>query len=161
MALRRACVREATAGTGAKLVKMGGMNAGSESVRSESGALQASRGSGGGSNGGNARGWALLHDPLHNRDTAFKTNSRAHFGLRGLVPPAVENLEQQVSTAACAVAGQLGAAWCGLAQRRARRTRFQQSSIADRWLAGSTMLPPLLLPPPRRPPLAPLHRSTA
>ena len=42
-------------------------------------------------------GFALLHDPLNNRDTAFKANSRAHFGLRGLVPPAVESLEQQVA----------------------------------------------------------------
>jgi malate dehydrogenase (oxaloacetate-decarboxylating) len=42
------------------------------------------------------RGRALLQDPRFNRGTAFTVEERAALGLRGLLPPAVIPLEQQV-----------------------------------------------------------------
>jgi malate dehydrogenase (oxaloacetate-decarboxylating) len=44
-------------------------------------------------------GVALLEDPILNRGTAFTTEERARFGLDGLLPPAVETLEQQCARA--------------------------------------------------------------
>ncbi len=42
------------------------------------------------------RGRELLHDPILNRGTAFSSEERDEFGLRGLLPAGVETLEQQV-----------------------------------------------------------------
>jgi len=42
------------------------------------------------------KGPEVLHDPLWNKGTAFSQYERDHLGLRGLVPPAVKNLEAQV-----------------------------------------------------------------
>ena len=42
------------------------------------------------------RGNDLLECPLQNRGTAFSTIERKHLGLLGLLPPAVETLEEQV-----------------------------------------------------------------
>ena len=44
----------------------------------------------------NARGSALLADPLTNKGTAFSTEERAALHLDGLVPPAVCTIEQQL-----------------------------------------------------------------
>src|ERR1035437_143660 len=41
-------------------------------------------------------GMRVLEDPLTNKGTAFSEEERSGLGLRGLVPPAVETLEQQV-----------------------------------------------------------------
>ena len=43
-----------------------------------------------------ARGIAVLDDPMLNRGTAFTMDERDHLGLRGLLPPSVETIEQQV-----------------------------------------------------------------
>ncbi|ETK34220.1 NAD-dependent malic enzyme [Microbispora sp. ATCC PTA-5024] len=45
------------------------------------------------------RGLSVLHDPLLNKGTAFTREERAEFGLDGLVPPAVETLDQQARRA--------------------------------------------------------------
>jgi malate dehydrogenase (oxaloacetate-decarboxylating) len=42
------------------------------------------------------RGTRLLADPLTNKGTAFTEAERKAFGLDGLLPPAIESLEQQV-----------------------------------------------------------------
>ena len=42
------------------------------------------------------RGRDLLNDPILNRGTAFSSEERDEFGLRGLLPAGVESLEQQV-----------------------------------------------------------------
>lgn len=42
-------------------------------------------------------GTALFHDPLLNKGTAFTKQEREAFGLCGLLPPRVANLEQQVA----------------------------------------------------------------
>lgn len=42
-------------------------------------------------------GAALLHDPLLNKGTAFTDAERAALGLRGLLPPHVHTLEEQVA----------------------------------------------------------------
>ena len=42
------------------------------------------------------RGAALLHDPLWNKGTAFTMAERDKFGLRGLLPPAVKDINYQV-----------------------------------------------------------------
>ena len=42
------------------------------------------------------RGARLLADPLTNKGTAFTEAERRAFGLDGLLPPAIESLEQQV-----------------------------------------------------------------
>ena len=44
-------------------------------------------------------GVALLEDPISNRGTAFTSEERARLGLDGLLPPAVETLEQQCARA--------------------------------------------------------------
>ncbi len=44
-------------------------------------------------------GAALLEDPVCNRGTAFTSEERARLGLDGLLPPAVETLEQQCARA--------------------------------------------------------------
>src|ERR1039458_217851 len=41
-------------------------------------------------------GMRVLEDPLTNKGTAFSEEERSELGLRGLVPTAVETLEQQV-----------------------------------------------------------------
>jgi malate dehydrogenase (oxaloacetate-decarboxylating)(NADP+) len=46
-----------------------------------------------------ATGTLLLHDAAVNRDTAFSAESRLALGLHGLLPPAVETLEQQMARA--------------------------------------------------------------
>ncbi|GHK01369.1 NAD-dependent malic enzyme [Streptomyces sp. Y2F8-2] len=46
-----------------------------------------------------ARGTALLADPLLNKGTAFTREERAQLGLDGLLPPAVESLDEQVARA--------------------------------------------------------------
>ena len=43
------------------------------------------------------KGFALFHDPLQNRGSAFNTEQRAANGLEGLLPPAVDTLEIQVA----------------------------------------------------------------
>ncbi|MFJ9742342.1 NAD-dependent malic enzyme [Streptomyces sp. NPDC101166] len=45
------------------------------------------------------RGTALLSDPLRNRGTAFSRRDRADLGLDGLLPPAVETLDEQADRA--------------------------------------------------------------
>ena len=40
-------------------------------------------------------GFALLHDPLLNRGTAFTEKERDALGLRGLLPPHVHTQEEQ------------------------------------------------------------------
>ncbi|MFF3737919.1 NAD-dependent malic enzyme [Streptomyces sp. NPDC002566] len=45
------------------------------------------------------RGTALLCDPLRNRGTAFSRRDRAELGLDGLLPPAVETLDEQADRA--------------------------------------------------------------
>lgn len=42
-------------------------------------------------------GHELLNDPIRNRGTGFSQAERQAFGLRGLLPPAVETLEDQVA----------------------------------------------------------------
>jgi malate dehydrogenase (oxaloacetate-decarboxylating)(NADP+) len=41
-------------------------------------------------------GVALLDDPIRNKGTAFTPDERKRFGLEGLLPPSVENLDRQV-----------------------------------------------------------------
>src|SRR5262249_40696556 len=48
----------------------------------------------------------LLADPLINRGTAFNDSDRTRLGLRGLLPAAVETLDQQVARAYAAFAEQ-------------------------------------------------------
>ena len=43
------------------------------------------------------RGQEVLQDPRINRGTAFTEAERAHLGLEGMLPPAVETMEQQAS----------------------------------------------------------------
>ncbi len=43
------------------------------------------------------RGTRLLHDPIHNKGTAFTEAERDAFGLRGLLPPRVATQELQVT----------------------------------------------------------------
>jgi len=50
-----------------------------------------------GANGGLPHGAALLHDPLLNKGTAFTAAEREALGLRGLLPPHVHSLEEQVA----------------------------------------------------------------
>ncbi|MER7923166.1 NAD-dependent malic enzyme [Streptomyces sp. NPDC096057] len=45
------------------------------------------------------RGTTLLADPLRNKGTAFDPQERAELGLEGLLPPAVETLDQQADRA--------------------------------------------------------------
>lgn len=45
------------------------------------------------------RGHALLADPLRNKSTAFTPRERAELGLDGLLPPAVETLDEQTERA--------------------------------------------------------------
>jgi malate dehydrogenase (oxaloacetate-decarboxylating)(NADP+) len=42
-------------------------------------------------------GQRLLHDPAHNKGTAFSYEERVALGLRGLVPPGINTMEEQVS----------------------------------------------------------------
>jgi malate dehydrogenase (oxaloacetate-decarboxylating)(NADP+) len=42
------------------------------------------------------RGVKLLHDPIRNKGTAFSEAERDALGLRGLLPPRVDSIEQQV-----------------------------------------------------------------
>ncbi|GII32700.1 NAD-dependent malic enzyme [Planotetraspora mira] len=46
-----------------------------------------------------ARGLEVLRDPLLNKGTAFTEEERAELGLEGLVPPAVETLDEQARRA--------------------------------------------------------------
>ena len=43
------------------------------------------------------KGFALFHDPLQNRGSAFTVDQRVAQGLEGLLPPAVDSLETQVA----------------------------------------------------------------
>ena len=51
------------------------------------------------------RGTALLTDPMRNKGTAFTLPERADLGLTGLLPPAVETLDQQADRAYAAYLG--------------------------------------------------------
>ncbi|MEU9268458.1 NAD-dependent malic enzyme [Streptomyces sp. NPDC048251] len=51
------------------------------------------------------QGTALLSDPLHNKGTAFSATERAEFGLDGLLPAAVETLDDQADRAYAAFVG--------------------------------------------------------
>ena len=42
-------------------------------------------------------GYRLLHDPVHNRGSAFTVEERQSRGIEGLLPPAVDSLETQVA----------------------------------------------------------------
>jgi hypothetical protein len=42
-------------------------------------------------------GYALLHNPRSNKGTAFTAAERRAYGLEGLLPPAVTNIELQVA----------------------------------------------------------------
>ncbi|MDE1147113.1 MAG: NAD-dependent malic enzyme [Azospirillaceae bacterium] len=42
-------------------------------------------------------GWPLLRDPRRNRGSAYTEAERQHYGLEGLLPPAVSSLEHQVA----------------------------------------------------------------
>jgi malate dehydrogenase (oxaloacetate-decarboxylating)(NADP+) len=42
------------------------------------------------------RGVALLDDPMRNKGTAFTSEERRQYGLEGLLPHAVENLDRFV-----------------------------------------------------------------
>ena len=42
-------------------------------------------------------GYSLLHDPVHNRGSAFTLKERQKNGIEGLLPPAVDSLETQVA----------------------------------------------------------------
>jgi malate dehydrogenase (oxaloacetate-decarboxylating)(NADP+) len=44
----------------------------------------------------NLQGQALLDDPVRNKGTAFTLKERRKYGLEGLLPPSVENLDRQV-----------------------------------------------------------------
>ena len=44
---------------------------------------------------GGLRGMELLDTPIWNKGTAFDEAERAAFGLRGLLPPHIESLEEQ------------------------------------------------------------------
>jgi malic enzyme len=50
-------------------------------------------------NGGPARGERILRDPMHNKDTAFTLEERRRLGIDGLLPGAVQTIEQQVALA--------------------------------------------------------------
>lgn len=43
-----------------------------------------------------ARGVNLLHDPLWNKGTAHTESERERLGLRGLLPPRIMSMDQQV-----------------------------------------------------------------
>jgi hypothetical protein len=47
----------------------------------------------------NQRGYAVITNPLLNRDDAFTLEERAKLGISGLIPPAVNTLEQQAKRA--------------------------------------------------------------
>ncbi|KPI23668.1 malic protein NAD-binding protein [Actinobacteria bacterium OV320] len=51
------------------------------------------------------QGTALLSDPLRNKGTAFSVTERAEFGLDGLLPSAVETLDDQADRAYAAFVG--------------------------------------------------------
>ncbi|MFF0156619.1 NAD-dependent malic enzyme [Streptomyces sp. NPDC005263] len=51
------------------------------------------------------QGTALLYDPLRNKGTAFSAAERAELGLDGLLPPAVETLDDQADRAYAAFLG--------------------------------------------------------
>ncbi|WP_069767940.1 NAD-dependent malic enzyme [Streptomyces sp. LUP30] len=51
------------------------------------------------------RGAAVLYDPLRNKGTAFSATERAEFGLDGLLPPAMETLDDQADRAYAAFLG--------------------------------------------------------
>ena len=42
-------------------------------------------------------GYDLLHDPRHNKGTAFTESERRTYGLEGLLPPAVTSIELQIA----------------------------------------------------------------
>src|SRR5690242_20988574 len=42
-------------------------------------------------------GYALLHNPRLNKGTAFTAAERRAYGLEGLLPPAITNIELQVA----------------------------------------------------------------
>ena len=44
-------------------------------------------------------GEAILRDPMRNKDAAFTLEERRRLGVDGLLPPAVQTIEQQVATA--------------------------------------------------------------
>ena len=44
----------------------------------------------------NKKGGSLIHDPLLNKGTGFSKTERDELGIRGLVPPRVVNIEEQM-----------------------------------------------------------------
>jgi malate dehydrogenase (oxaloacetate-decarboxylating)(NADP+) len=42
-------------------------------------------------------GYRLLHDPRLNKGTAFTEAERRKYGLEGLLPPAVTNIDVQIA----------------------------------------------------------------
>lgn len=46
---------------------------------------------------GTATGPAVLRDPLHNKGSAFSERERDALGVRGLLPPRAESLDEQVA----------------------------------------------------------------
>ena len=42
-------------------------------------------------------GYDLLHDPVRNKGTAFTERERNELGLRGLLPPRVDTMREQVT----------------------------------------------------------------
>ena len=44
-----------------------------------------------------SRGLQVLDDPQTNRGTAFTLPERAHLGLHGLLPPMVEEIDDQIA----------------------------------------------------------------
>src|SRR5450759_3228759 len=46
-----------------------------------------------------ANGEQILRDPMRNKDAAFTLAERRRLGIDGLLPPAVQTIEQQVATA--------------------------------------------------------------
>jgi malate dehydrogenase (oxaloacetate-decarboxylating) len=55
-----------------------------------------------------ASGETLLRAPLLNKGTAFSAGERAELGLNGLLPPAIESLEQQTARALAAYHAEAG-----------------------------------------------------
>jgi len=47
-------------------------------------------------------GLELLHDPWYNKGSAFPMSERERLGLRGLLPPKVTSMQQQVSASGTA-----------------------------------------------------------
>ena len=74
------------------------------------------------------RGVALLEDPIANKDTAFDAGERQALGLDGLLPPAVETLQQQ-ALRAYEASPAMATIWPGISTCARCKTRTRFSSI--------------------------------